>query len=283
MASTNTLATEPTLEAALAAVPTSFRAKLIDSYRSLKSAYSNGQHDACGLRAGRFCETLLRYVQHHLTGNHIPFGTKIPNFEQECAKLEQVAKTAGPESLRVIIPRGLNFLYTLRNKRGIGHVGGDVDANSIDAATMVRVADWCSSELIRVVHNLPLEEAQALLDAITERQIPEVWSVVGKKRVLMPGLDAKAQTLLLLYSDLETAIPAEDLCEWVEYSTLSNYRRVVLTPLHSARLIEHDRDTDTVVISPTGIEKVEQELLKPAPGSPNAKPTSKRRRNSQRS
>jgi len=182
----------------------------------------------------------------------------------------------------VIIPRGLNFLYTLRNKRGIGHVGGDVDANSIDAATMVRVADWSLSELIRVVHNLPLEEAQALLDAITERQIPEVWSVLGKKRVLMPRLDAKAQTLVLLYSDLETAIPAEDLCEWVEYSTLSNFRRVVLTPLHSARLIEHDRDTDTAVISPTGIEKVESELLKPAPGGQNAKPTSKRRRNSRR-
>src|SRR5262245_36793493 len=108
MASTNTSATEPTLEAALAAVPTSFRTKLIDGYRSLKTAYSHGLHDACGLRAGRFCETLLRYLQHQLTGNHIPFGTKIPNFEQECAKLEQVAKRAGPESLRVIIPRGLN-------------------------------------------------------------------------------------------------------------------------------------------------------------------------------
>jgi hypothetical protein len=96
------------------------------------------------------------------------------------------------------MPRGLNFLYTLRNKRGIGHVGGDVDANSIDAATIVRVADWCLCELIRVVHNLPLEEAQTLLNAITERQIPGVWSVVGKKRVLIPGLDAKAQTLVLL-------------------------------------------------------------------------------------
>ena len=88
MASTNTSATEPTLEAALAAVPTTFRTKLIDAYRSLKSAYSNGQHDACGLRAARLCETLLRYLQHQLMGNHIPFGTKIPNFEQECAKIE---------------------------------------------------------------------------------------------------------------------------------------------------------------------------------------------------
>lgn len=177
-------------------------------------------------------------------------------------------KSVAPESLRVIIPRGLNYLYTLRNKRGIGHVGGDIDANGIDAATMVRVADWCLCELIRVVHNLSLEEALALLDAITERQVPEVWSVVGKKRVLVPDLDARSQTLVLLYSDVEAAVPAEELCNWVEYSTLSNFRRVVLTPLHAARLIEHDRETDMAIISPMGIDKVEKELLRPVAGTP---------------
>ncbi|MGI8552765.1 MAG: hypothetical protein ACR2PL_18550 [Dehalococcoidia bacterium] len=279
MASTSTRPPEPTLEAALAAIPAIFRSRLIEAYRSLKSAYSNGQHDACGLRAGRFCETVLRYLQQHLTGNYVAFGTKIPNFEQECAKLEQVAKTVAPESLRVIIPRGVNYLYTLRNKRGIGHVGGDIDANAIDAATIVRVADWCLCEMIRVVHNLPLEEAQALLDAITERQIPEVWSVVGKKRVLVPNLDAKSQTLVLLYSDIEAAVPAEDLCDWVEYSTLSNFRRDVLRPLHRARLVEHDRETDTAIISPTGIEKVEKELLRPIAGTPKSiAPASSRQR-----
>jgi len=280
MVSTPTPAPEPTLEAALAPIPTNFRTRLIEAYRALKAAYSNGQHDACGLRAGRFCEVLLRYLQQHLTGNHIAFGVKIPNFEQECAKLEQVAKSVAPESLRVIIPRGLEFLYTLRNKRGIGHVGGDVDANSIDASTMVRVADWCLCELIRVVHNLPLEDAQALLDAITERQIPEVWSVVGKKRVLVPNLDAKSQALVLLYSDIETAVYVDDLWRWVEYSTLSNFRRDVIRPLHQARLAECDIETDMVIISPTGIAKVEKELLRPPAGTTSVRSASRARRKS---
>jgi hypothetical protein len=47
-------------------------------------------------------------------------------------KLTAAPKTAGAESERVILPRGLVFLYTMRNKRDFGHVGGDVDSNEID-------------------------------------------------------------------------------------------------------------------------------------------------------
>ncbi len=220
---------------------------------------------------------MLRLLQDRLAGSYIPFGTKIGNFEDECRKLGQTQTTVAPESLRIIMPRGLAFLYTLRNKRGIGHVGGDVDANAIDAATMVRLADWCLCELIRVVHALSLEEAQALLDAVTERQLPEVWSVAGKKRVLNPSLDYKSQTLLLLYGDPDIAVPAEDLFVWTEYSNMSVYRRDVLGMLHSQRLIEYDRETETVTISPTGIAKVEQGILR-TNGSSSHGPASKARR-----
>lgn len=249
------------LEGALSSIPPEFRTRLTEAYRSLKGAYINSNHDACGLRVGRFCEVLLRFLQDQLTGTSIPFGTKISNFDNECAKLEQVPQTVGPESLRIIMPRALAYLYTLRNKRGIGHVGGDVDANGIDAATMVRVADWCLCELVRVFHNLSLEDAQAVLDAITERQLPDVWSVVGKKRVLDHSLDFRSQTLLLLYSDIDVAVPAEDLFLWSEYSTLSNYRRDILRKLHSQRFVEYDEETDTVIISPTGAALVEKRIL----------------------
>ncbi len=261
MGSSNTPQNEATLESALSGVPAQFKSKLIVRYRDLKAAYSNGEHDACGLRVGRFCEVMFRLLQDRLGRSHIPFGAKIGNFDDECRKLEQVEKAAGPESLRVMMPRALAFLYTLRNKRGIGHEGGDVDANGIDAATMVRLADWCLCELIRVVHKLSLEEAQAILDAITERQLPEVWAVAGKKRVLKPDLDYRSQTLVLLYSDVDAAVPSEDLFAWTEYSSLSNYRRDVLKVLHSRRLIEYDRDTEMVTISPSGIARVEQEIL----------------------
>jgi hypothetical protein len=200
-------------------------------------------------------------LQQQLTGTSIPFGTRITNFSEECAKLERLPQAAGHESLRVLIPRALNFVYTLRSKRGIGHVGGDVDANQIDGATAVRVADWCICELIRLFHALSLEEAQAIVDAMSVRQLPQVWAVVGRRRILDTSLDYKSQTLLLLYSDAQTGVPSEDLYEWTEHPNFGYFKRDVLRPLHTARMVEYDRETEIVVISPLGVRRVEDELL----------------------
>ena len=261
MASMSTAKPEVTFEIALSGIATAFRTRLLNAYNGLKTAYLDGSFDACGLRAGRFCEVLLRWVQQELTGSHTPFGTKLPNFKDECDKLEQTPKTTGHESVRILIPRALSFLYTLRNKRGIGHEGGDVDANEIDAATAVRIADWCVCELIRLQYTISLEEAQGICDAIAERQLPQIWSVFGKRRVLNPKLSYVQQTLLLLYSNPGPAVPVEDLVSWTEHSNTSIYRRDVLSRLHRARLIEYDRDTEMAAISPKGVEKVETELL----------------------
>jgi hypothetical protein len=261
MARTNTKSVEPTLEAALQALPKRFRERLIGKYIELRAAFAQGSFDACGLRAGHFAESFLRLLQHDLTGSSIPFGEKTRSFVDECRKLERLPATSGPESFRVSVPQALTFLYTLRNKRGIGHVGGDVDANQIDAATAVRIADWCVCELIRVVHGIPLEEAQALLDAIAVRQLPQVWSVGGRRRVLDRSLNYKSQTLLLLYNEMQSAVPAEDLFDWTEYSNYSVYKRDVLRPLHAARLVEYDQETQTVTLSPLGIKKVEDDHI----------------------
>jgi hypothetical protein len=153
-------------------------------------------------------------------------------------------------------------LYTLRNKRGFAHVGGDLDSDPIDAVTCVKVADWCLCELIRVVHGLSLEDAQVVVDTIAARESPAVWRVGGRRRVLTPGLGYKDQALLLLYSDVSEAVLVEDLFEWVEYSRLDLFKERVLAPLHQARLVEWDRDAKTVQISPTGARLVEDKILR---------------------
>lgn len=257
----STRATSDALGSALSAIPKEFRKRIIDTYVGVRSAYADGYFDTCGLRAAKFCESLVRFLQNHLTGNHTPFGQGIKSFSDECAKLERLPKSSGHESLRIIIPRALDYLYTLRNKRGVGHVGGDVDANEIDAATALRVADWCVCELLRFFHSMSLEEAQAMLDALAIRQLPEIWSVAGKNRVLESSLDYKSQVLLLLYREIDAGILTEDLFDWVECSQLATFRRDVLRPLHKVRMVEYDEKAETVVISPKGIARVETEIL----------------------
>lgn len=257
----NTRSPGLSLDQALSSIPTSLRKRLINNYSTLKSRSLESKYDAIGHQAGKLAEVILRILQHVLTGTHVPLSIGLSNFIGECEKLGQTAKTAGPEGLRVLIPRALVFVYTLRNKRDFGHAGGEVDANKIDALTATRLIDWCMCELIRVCHNIPLEDAQLLCDAIAERRLPSVWSVLGRKRVLNTSLSYRDQTLLLLYSEIEAGVPTEDLFEWTEHSHKGIYRRDVLAKLHQARLIEWDKETEMAIISPLGINKIEKSIL----------------------
>lgn len=248
------------LDQALAKIPKILRDKLIQTYLEVKRGQSESKYEAAGLNAGKFCEVTVRLLQQEITGTYTPFGKKISDMADECRKLITAQNTATPESIKIIIPRAIVFLYTMRNKRGIGHVGGDIDANRIDTMVISRNADWIICELIRVYHKLPLEEAQDLIDSISVRNLPIVWEVAGKKRVLKEGLTAKQKILVLLYSQSDAAVLTEDLCAWIEY-TPAMFTKRVLDDLHKNRLIEHDKEAELVYLSPKGAKIVEDELL----------------------
>ena len=257
----NTPKHEPLLDAAISSIPKKFRTKIITLYLDIKRNSAEARHEAAGLDAGKFCEAVLRHIQNAVTGSSTPFNRRIGNFADECRKLITSPAGTTTESERVILPRALVFLYTMRNKRGIGHIGGDVDANAIDDAVMTRTADWILCELVRIHHGMSLEEAQDLVDSISVRQLPTIWEVSGKKRVLKNGLSTPDQVLLILYSSKETAVLVEDLCDWIEYSNRSVFKSRILKTLHKKRMIEYDKETDAVHLSPTGARRVEDGIL----------------------
>jgi hypothetical protein len=257
----STRSPNPILATALAGVPGTFRSRLIQAYLDLKKNCAEARYEGAGLATGKLCEVTLRLLQEKVRGTYIPFGAKINNYADECRKLVTAPATAGNESERTLIPRALVFLYTMRNKRGVGHVGGDVDANAVDIAAMARTADWVVCELIRINHGLSLEEAQDIVDGISVRELPAIWEVAGKKRVLREGLTAKDQALLLLYSSQNSAVLLEDLCEWVEYSNPRMFKKAVIRKLHSQRLLEFDEDTESITLSPKGVQYVENNLI----------------------
>lgn len=257
----STSANRTTLEEAMQGVSEDFRDRLIDTYLEIKKSDAEAKHEAAGMAAGKFCEVALRFLQDEVIGNFTPFGKSIGNFANECRVLITHSPCSKQETIRVIIPRCLSFLYTLRNKRGIGHVGGDIDANAIDSATITRLSDWIICEFIRVYHHMPIEEAQDLIDAIAVRSIPDVWEVAGKRRVLKDGLRNDQKALLLLYSHPENAVLVEDLCEWIEYGRVSDFKRRLLPKLHEEKMIEFDRENDVVYLSPKGVLAVENEII----------------------
>jgi len=151
-------------------------------------------------------------------------------------------------------------LYEIRNNRGVGHAGGDVDPNQMDATAVLYMSKWLMAELVRLLHGLTTEEATELVEALVEREIAIVWKWGDKRRVLVTGLTWKQQVLLLLSSVTEAS--ESDLVAWLEHKMVRNLRKDALRPMHHARLIDYDETTMMLRLLPPGIKAAEALLKK---------------------
>lgn len=251
---------------ALAGFPAGLRKELVDSYRSIVRNYIERRWEPSELNGGKFAEVVYTIVNAAVAGSAYPAKASKPkNMADACRALENKPANAalvGDRSLRVYIPRALVYLYDIRNQRGVGHVGGDVDPNAMDASSVLSLASWVMAELVRIFHNVSTQEAQDTVEALVERKTPLVWEVEpgGVKRVLNAKMLGRDQVLIFLHHSVGW-ISAATLYAWVEQKNPNLFRTRVLVPLHKERLIEFDEVGDRAKISPLGAADVEQRLL----------------------
>jgi hypothetical protein len=248
----------------LAAVPANLRTPLLESFAEISKNYAEQRWEPSALNGGKFCECVYTIIQGYLTGAYAAAPSKPTNMVHACNALEQIPPSpgrVGDRSFRIQIPRMILPLYEIRNNRGVGHAGGDVNPNFMDATAVLSMASWILAELVRVYHSVSTTDAQRTVDALVERRHPLVWKADDIRRVLDPKMPAKDQTLLLLYSE-QNWVDENSLLSWVEYSGLNMFQRRVLVPLHKERFIEHDEKNSRVKISPRGVKEVEDRILK---------------------
>jgi hypothetical protein len=248
----------------LAGLPKTLRDELLECYREIISNYLERRWEPSELNGGKFCEVVYSIINGALQGIFPPRATKPARMLDACQALEQVAAIPGRVGDRSCASssRMLPVLYEVRNNRGVGHVGGDVDANHMDAEAVQGMASWVMAELVRIFHNVPTDEAREAVDALVERKTPLIWEVEGIKRVLDKRMTAPKKVLALLHHSTGW-VPVTDLFKWVEYSNVSAFRSSVLKRLHEARLVEFDTEQDRVCISPKGIREAEANLRAP--------------------
>lgn len=243
----------------LAAIPSELRGPLLDAFNSLIRNFREGKWEPSELNGGKLCEVVYTILKGHMDGVFPSKPQKPPNMVEACKAFEQADKIIHSRSLRIQIPRMLIALYEVRNNRGVGHVGGDVNPNHMDAVLVLSMAKWIMAELIRVFHNVNTEKASAVVDALTDRNLSLIWKVGETRRVLNIELGMKEKMLVLLYEHFE-AVGESELVEWVEHSNAAVFRRDVLVKAHKAKLIEYNRDERTVQISPLGVKHVEEKI-----------------------
>jgi hypothetical protein len=243
----------------LAGIPASLREELLEAYAEIVRNFREQRWEPSELNGGKLCEVIHTILRGHVDGAFPARASKPSNMVEACKAFEKIDKNSFPRSVRIQIPRILMALYEVRNNRGVGHVGGDVDPNHMDARYVLESSKWVMAELVRVFHDVEPKEATQTVDNLVDRTVPVVWDTGNAKRVLRTGLSYKEQTLLLLYSSAGPVLE-KDLFGWVEHSNSSAYRRDVLRKAHQERLLEFDESSAEVQLSPTGVAYVEDNL-----------------------
>lgn len=229
---------------------------LIASYLEIKEQYFLGKHEPAELNGGKLVEAMARLIQHELTGSHTPLGTSIGNMTTLLRAFETLSSSFH-ETFRIHIPRALLTIYTIRNRRGVGHLGGDVNPNFADATLIATTADWILAELYRVAFTVSQTNAQGIVDSLVRRRLLLVHQVGAIKRILDPSLKYSDQTLLLLASVYPAAMQLTDIITYLEYSNPAVYKGTVIKQLHKKRFIEYGSDGSCVILPP-GLKYVEK-------------------------
>jgi hypothetical protein len=114
------------------------------------------------------------------------------------------------------------------------------------------------AELVRVFHNVSIQEAQDIVDKLAERRTPLLWIGDDMRRVLDPKMGLREQILLLLCTS-PGKISTTELKKWTDYKN-NTYFKKLLREMHDDRLIELTADGSSAIILPPG-DKIVSDFL----------------------
>ena len=243
----------------VAATDSEIAGELIDAYEELKTRYFRRDFRPGQLEAGRFAEAAFRILQLRAVGSYTPVGKQLPKVSNLMQTLESADASRIHESIRIHIPRALAAVYNVRNRRDVGHIAADVDANSMDAEFVVGACSWVLAEFVRLFHSCSPEEARACVEGFVKRRAPLVQVFGETPFVLKPELSVKDEILVLLCHQGDLGATLDQLDSWLPTTD----RRVI-----QARLSELERRHryvrrlgGRIFVTDTGIEYVEAKLF----------------------
>lgn len=232
--------------------------KLLDCYIQLKEDYYLGKNRSASLEAGRLAEIGLRIIQREIDGIYTGVDDRLPNFHDEVVRFGR-APTTHSDTIRFHIPRALEVIHDIRNKRDVGHPKGEIDANYSDATLSLQTSSWVLAELIRVYYTGDMDEAQKIVDELVKFQIPVIQDFDGFLKILNPKLKYPQEILLWALSRKTEGITVEDIEKWSKNKHKHSYTNLALKRLEEERKFLHS-ENGRYSITHTGIIEVSRKI-----------------------
>jgi hypothetical protein len=138
-------------EDAFSALPTTLRDDLLSAFKEIVKNYREHKWEPSELNGGKWCEAVYTICRGWLEGANYPAHAEKPRrFPEACwSMVTTYQQVPNSRSARILIPRMMMGLYDIRNNRGVGHAGAEVDPNHMDATAVLYTAKWLMAELVR--------------------------------------------------------------------------------------------------------------------------------------
>jgi hypothetical protein len=147
--------------------------KMVTDY--LKSDWADASS-----KAGKFIEAVMKALWVHAC-ELVPKG-KLFSVGGIIDGLQQKPAVAGiPDTVKLTIPRACRFAYEIASNRGARHDADEIDANEMDASTVVSLCSWILSEMVRFSQKgLDPAEAQKIVEGLMRRKFPLSEEIDGR-------------------------------------------------------------------------------------------------------
>ncbi|ACC42003.1 hypothetical protein [Mycobacterium marinum] len=241
-----------------AGIPADLVTEVIAAYGEAKTRFHRQDYRPSSVEGARFSEAVFRILQWATTGTYTPIGTTLPGVPGLVTQLQN-ASSAIDDSIRIHIPRTLQAVYDIRNKRNVAHLGS-IAIGLQDSGLVVHILDWVMTELVRLYHNVPATEAQKIIEDIVKKEVPAIQVIDGFPRLLR-DVPATDHILLLLYREGAGGVERETLKGWLPAAAHRNFT-TSLNRLDQRHLIHPSGGR--IFITDLGIAAVESKgLLNP--------------------
>ena len=246
-----------------ASVPSELSKELEADYHEIKHNFALRKFKPSEMGGGHFCETVYRILEWYSNPDDSFTSTKVQVGDFRKLQSRLMNNKQLHESVRFHLPNALSNIYDIRSRRGAAHKPKDVSPNFMDATLVVAAADWIMAELVRMLHNVSVDEARNMVESLVTKKVPLIWKIEDRTRVMSPPgnpLSYDEKALVILYSDHPEPVTVSDLYLWTRHSNKSVFRNKVLKKLDQSDMIDVDPDTDLVRLSLLGVCHVEKHI-----------------------
>ena len=240
-------------------VPDAFVDIIQNEYKEIKISYVIEDLTKIGTHTGKFCEiisSLLCYNEFH----HKDDLNKI-NFDNNINKLINSPKpNSDAEIMRLLVPRLLRTLYTIRSKKHIAHIK-DYNPQLMDLKFFKISVDWILTQILLVYFKVQDDEILKYLDKISYEDIKLVERFEDGDIIFGdPSLTFSEKILFVLYDHYNDGRTSRDKIYQILKPKNKSYISTYIIRLKNQNLI-HENNKG-VKLTKFGIPKAREVINK---------------------